>query len=109
MRLLKGLSALVAHGPADGVLHKFARAVEGKFFLDMSLIRFHRLNAEVQLGRDLPGSVSLTNKTEDLELTIAELGDRRGLRWRVATHVVTQHVVGDSIAYIDLVTEDAAQ
>ena len=61
---MNGLSTscrLFVHVPLNRVLHQFAGAAQRQLFLDMRLVGFHGLHAEVQFFGDLPGAVTFAD------------------------------------------------
>ena len=54
----------------DGVLHQLAGVLERKFFLEMTLVRFDGLDAEVKFFGDLARCVAFTDQVKHFELPI---------------------------------------
>ena len=61
------------------MLHQFARAAQRQFFLDVRLVGFDRLYAEVQFFGDLPGAVTFSDQAKHFQFAIAQ-----SRRWRNA-------------------------
>ena len=87
---------------------QLAPAVQGEFLLDVGLVGFHCLDAEVQFLGDFACAAAFANQAEDFQLTIRERGNTGLNRRRRAADVLLQHLVGHPIAQIHFTVEYAA-
>src|ERR1700735_3146166 len=91
----------------NGVLNQLAARAQRELLLDMSLVGFYCLHAEVQFFGDLPRTPAFADQTEHLELTIGESREMGIHAGRSSTDVLVQKFVGHSIAEIDVSTKNA--
>ena len=61
--------------PLDRVLDQFTAAAQGKFLLDVCLVGFNGLHAEVKFFGDFAGGAAFADQAKDFQFPIGERGD----------------------------------
>src|SRR5690606_12188080 len=62
----------LARVPVHGELNEARRAVEAQLLLDPLAVRFHRLDAQAQIPRDLARRLAASDQVQHLDLAIAQ-------------------------------------
>ena len=83
----------LVHAPLNRVLHEFTGAAEGQLFLDVRLVGFDSLHADVQFFGDLTCPVTFSDQTKHFPLAIAQVGDEGVPQCTRYGAVVFQHPV----------------
>ena len=65
-----GYSAFSQMRGLDGILHQFAGVLQRKFFLEMTLVGFHGLDAQVKFFGDLARAVAFADQVKHFEFPV---------------------------------------
>src|ERR1700676_5582788 len=107
-RAESGSLGFLIHVPLNRVLHQFSGATQRKLFLNVRLIGFNGLDAEMQFFGDLSGSVTFSNQSEHLEFPVTQTSDGRNSQRAGTGDVVLEHFVGDAVAHVNFTIQNAA-
>ena len=91
----KKSSALFADAPLNRMLHQFSCTAQRELLLDVRLVGFDRLHADMQFLGNLPGGVALTDQPEDFQFAVRKICDGRRTIGAGAANVALQHAIGD--------------
>src|SRR4029453_4187685 len=85
--------------PLERMLHQFAGILQGKFFLNVCLVRLDGFDADMQVLRNLARGTTLANETEHGEFAIGQRLHGRLVRCRAADNLA-QETPGNPVADI---------
>jgi hypothetical protein len=90
------------------MLYQLAGILEGQLLLNVGIVGFHCLDAQMQLFGDLTGAVAVADKPEDLEFPIGEFRHWGTLSDCGTADELLHHLLRHAVADVYLATQDLA-
>src|SRR5690606_9897691 len=97
----RSVALRLARIPVHGELDETRRAVEAQLLLDPLAMRFHGLDAEAQIARDLASRLAAADQVQHLHLAVAEPFDRIDGLLAPSRGEALDHARADPLADVD--------